>query len=268
MEGKNLVIEWRFADNKYERLPELATELVQLKVDIIVAAGSSTISAAQNSTTTVPIVMVNVSDPVGTGFVKTLARPGGNITGLSNISTDISAKLLEMLLSMVPKLSRVAVLVNPLNPSHAIVLKTVQSAAQRTSTTILPVEARNAPAIEIAFSAMARGKAGAVIVPRDSLFIEQRRRIAELAAKHQLPSISTLMELVEAGGLMFYGSSATDIFRRAATYVDKILKGAKPGDLPVEQPTTFELIINRRTAKALGLPIPQSLLIGAGRVIE
>ncbi len=268
VEGKNLVIEWRFADGKYERLPELAADLVQLKVDLIVAGGTPAISAAQKSTTTIPIVITGVADPVGSGFVKTLARPGGNITGLSNISTDISPKLLEMLLSMVPKLSRVAVLVNPANPSHAIVLKYVQSAAQKTSTTIMPVEARNAPEIEKAFSAMARGKAGAVIVPRDALFIGQRRPIAELAAKHQLPSISALMELVEAGGLMGYGPSSADSYRRAATYVDKIFKGVKPADLPVEQPTTFELVINRKTAKALGLTIPQSLLIGANKIIE
>jgi putative ABC transport system substrate-binding protein len=212
--------------------------------------------------------MVSITDPVGSGFVKSLARPGGNITGLTNISSDISPKHLEMLLSMSPKLSRVAVLVNPDNPSHPIVLKNVQTAAQNTGTTILPLEARNVPEIEKAFSALARGKAGAVIVPRDAQFSDHRRKIAELAVKHQLPSISALMEFVEAGGLMGYGSSVTDSYRRAATYVDKILKGAKPAELPVEQPTTFELVINRKTAKALGLTIPQSLLIGANKIIE
>jgi len=268
VEGKNLVIEWRFADGKYERLPEQAAELVQLKVDLIVASGSPAISAAQKSTTTIPIVMVNVSDPVGSGFVKSLARPAGNITGLSNISLDFSPKLLEMLLSMAPKLSRVAVLVNPANPSHAPILKSVQAAAQKRSVNVLPVEIRTAPEIEQAFSAMARGKAGAIIVPRDALFSDQRRHIAELAAKHRLPSISALLEYVEAGGLIGYGSSVNEMYRRAATYVDKIFKGANPGDLPVEQPTKFELVINGKTAKALGLKIPQSLLISADKVIQ
>jgi ABC-type uncharacterized transport system substrate-binding protein len=268
VEGKNLVIEWRWAEGKYDRLPELAAELVQMKVDVIVAAGAQDISAAQKATSTIPIVMATAPDPVGSGFVKTLARPGGNITGLSNLSAEVSPKHLEMLLSMVPKLSRVAVLVNPANPAHAMVLKSVQSAAQRTSAKILPVEARTAPEIEKAFSAMAREKAGAVIVARDGFFIQQVRQIAELAAKNRLPSISGYRNYAEAGGLMSYGQNPAESFRRAATYVDKILKGAKPGDLPVEQPTKFELLINRKTAKALGLTIPQSLLISADRVIE
>ena len=268
VEGKNLVIEWRFADGKFERLPGLAAELVQLKVDVIVTPAPQATSAAQKSTTTIPIVMANSDDPVGSGFVKSLAHPGGNITGLSNITGDISPKHLEMLLSMVPKLTRVAVLVNPTESSYAMVLKSVQSAAQRTSATILPVEARTAPEIEKAFSAMARGKAGAVIVAADSFFTQQRRQIAELAAKNRLPTISEYREYAEAGGLMSYGSNRPEQFRRAATYVDKILKGTKPGDLPVEQPTKFELIINGRTAKALGLKIPQSLLISADKVIE
>jgi putative ABC transport system substrate-binding protein len=268
VEGKNLVIEWRFADGKYERFPGLAAELVQLKVDVIVTGGPTATGAAQKVTTTIPIVMGNSTDPVREGYVKSLSHPSGNITGLSNITADIGPKHLEMLLSMVPKLSRVAVLVNPTNSSHAMILKNVQSAAQRTSTKILPVEARTAPEIEQAFSAMARGKAGAVIVPRDALFTDQRRHIAELAAKHRLPSISALLEYVEAGGLIGYGSSVNEMGRRAATYVDKIFKGAKPGDLPVEQPTIFELVINRKTAKGLGLTIPQSLLISADKVIE
>jgi putative ABC transport system substrate-binding protein len=267
-EEKNLKIEWRFADGRYESLPGMAAELVRLKVDMIFATGTPAIGAAQKSTTTIPIVMVDIADPVGAGFVKSLANPGGNITGLSNLNVDISPKLLEMLISMVPKLSRVAVLVNPANPSTALVLKSVQAAAQRVKVMVQPVEAQTPQEIEKAFSAMARGKAGAVIVPREALFLQQMRLIAELAAKNRLPCISMLLEYVEAGGLMGYGSSATDIYRRAATYVDKILKGARPGDLPVEQPTKFELIINRRTAKALGLKIPQSLLISADKVIE
>ena len=268
VEGKNLVIEWRFADGKSERLPGLARELVNLKVDVIVTAGTAATSAAQKVTTTVPIVMANASDPVGSGFVKSLARPGGNITGLSSISSDLSPKHLEMLRSMVPKLSRVAVMLNPGNSSHTAALKSVQAAAQRAGIKIVPVEARTPQEIENAFSVMARENAGAVIVASDSFFIQQRRQIAELSAKYRLPSISARREYVEAGYLMSYGQNSADNFRRAATYVDKIFKGAKPGDLPVEQPTKFELFINGKTAKALGLTIPQALLISADKVIE
>ena len=268
VEGKNLVIEWRFADNKYERLPDLAADLVRLKVDVIVTAGPAATSAAQKATTTIPIVFGGANDPVGSGFVKSLARPAGNITGLSNVSVEMSPKLLEMLLSTMPKLSRVAVLMNPSNSGHATMLKNVQAAAQKANVKVLPVEARTAPEIEKAFSAMAREKAGAVIVARDALFLQQARQIAELAAKHRLPTISGIREHIEAGGLMTYGPNSTDSFRRAATYVDKIIKGEKPANLPVEQPTKFELVINRKTANALGLTIPQSLLIMADRVIE
>jgi putative ABC transport system substrate-binding protein len=268
IEGKNLVIEWRFADGKVERLPALAAELVRQKVDIIVTAATAATSAAQKATTTLPIVMGIVADPVGSGFVKSLAHPGGNITGLSSIAGDLSPKHLEMLLSIVPKLSRVAVLVNPSNPAHTTTLKNVQVAAQRISVKVLPAEAQTPQEIENAFSRMAREKAGALIVTRDEFFNQQVRQIAELAAKSRLPTICGLREYVEAGGLLSYGSSISDIFRRAATYVDKILKGAKPADLPVEQPTKFELIINRKTAKMLDLTIPQSLLISADKVIE
>jgi len=268
VEGKNLLIEWRSAEGKSERLPGLATELVNLKVDVIVTAATPATSAAQKATTMIPIVMANTADPVGSGFVKSLAHPGGNITGLSNLVGDVIPKHLEMLLSMVPKLSRVVVLVSPDNSAHATMLKNVQSAAQRTSVKILPMEARTAPEIEKAFSAMAREKAGAVILARDPFFNQQVRQLAELAAKGRLPTISGIREYVEAGGLMSYGPSLADPYRRAATYVDKILKGAKPADIPVEQPTKFEMFINGKTAKALGLKIPQSLLIMADKVIE
>ena len=270
-EGKNLVIEWRSAHGRYELLPGLAAELVQLKVDVIVAVAEVAIRAAQNATTTIPIVMgTTVTDPVESGFVKSLARPGGNITGLSDVNFDISPKQLEMLLSMVPKLSRVAVLLNPGSDLHAAILEGFEIAAQMTrkNVTILPVEARNPQEIEGAFSVMTRQKAGAFIVPPDSFFVQQRRQIAELAASHRLPSISARKEDVEAGSLMSYGPNSTYKYRRAATFVDKILKGKKPSDLPVEQPTTLELVINRKTAKALGLTIPQSLLILADKVIE
>ncbi len=268
VEGKNLTIEWRFADGRYERLPGLAAELAQLKVDVIVTSSPPATSAAQKATTNIPIVMGSGSDPVSAGFVKSLAHPGGNITGVTNIASDLGPKHLEMLLSMVPKLSRVAILLNPDNSAHATALKNVQAAAQRTGVTILSLNARAPQKIENAFSKMAREKAGGLIVPRDPLFIQQTRQIAELAAKHRLPTIAGVREYVEAGGLMSYGASLTDLYRRAATYVDKIFKGAKPGALPVEQPTTFELFINGKTAKALGLKIPYSLQILAGKVIE
>jgi putative ABC transport system substrate-binding protein len=267
VEGKNFVIEWRSAEGKPERLPGLAAELVKLQVDVIVAAGALSVQAAQKATTTIPIVMNGLGDPVGSGFVKSLARPGGNTTGTSNLNTDISPKLLEMLLSMVPKLSRIAVLVNPENASVSGILKSIQSAAQSKNVTILPVEARTAPEIEKAFSSMARQKAGAVILTREPFFNQQVRQFAELAAKNRLPAISGLREYVEAGGLMSYGSSLTDLHRRTATYVDKILKGAKPADLPVEQPIKFELVINGKTTKALGLTIPQALLISANEIV-
>ncbi len=268
VEGKNLVIEWRFADGISERLASLAAELVQLKVAVLVTVGNQASHALHKVTTSIPIVILNVSDPVKSGFVRSLARPGGNITGLSNLAVDIHPKLMEMLLSMVPKLSRVALLVNPDNLFNPTTLNNVRVAAQRAGAKVLPVEARTPQEIEIAFSVMAREKAGAVIVAADSFLIQQRRRIAELAAKNRLPSITVYREYAESGGLMSYGPNYSDIFRRAATYVDKILKGARPGDLPVEQPMRFELFINGKTAKALGLTIPQSLLIMADKVIE
>jgi putative ABC transport system substrate-binding protein len=268
VEGKNLTLQLRFADGKFELVPGFATELVNLKVDVIVSAGTVTTIALQKATSTIPIVMANTLDPVGSGLVKTLARPGGNITGLSSLGGDIGGKHLEMLLSVAPKLSRVAVLLNPGNQSHPLVLKSIQSAALKTSTKILPLEARTAPEIENAFSAMTQGKAGAVIVARDGFYINQTRQITELALKNRLPSISERASYAEAGGLMSYGVNQGEQFRRAATYVDKIFKGAKPADLPVEQPTKFELVINRKTAKALGLTIPQALLISADKVIE
>jgi putative ABC transport system substrate-binding protein len=268
VEGKNLVIESRIADGKAERLPGLAAELVQLNVDVILAAGVQPTSAAQKATTTIPIVMGNSNDPVGSGFVASLARPGGNITGLSNLIGDLGPKHFEMLRSMTPKLSRVAILVNPTNSGHATILKTVQSAAQKSGVKILPVQARNPQEIESAFLTMARENAGAIIVANDLLFNQRRRQIAELAVKNRLASVAAVREYVEAGGLMSYGPNFVELYRRAATYVDKILKGANPGNIPVEQPTKFELFINRKTAKALGLAIPQSLLISANRVIE
>ena len=268
VEGKNLAIEWRFAEGEYERLPGMAAELVQLKVDVIMALGPPAIVAAQKATTTIPIVVVTSVDPVGAGFVKSLARPGGNITGLSNLAGDISSKHLEMLLAVMPKVSRVAVLVNPANPAHAAMLKNVQATAQKIGIKVLPVQAQTPHEIEGAFSMMSREAVGAVIVALDPFLIQQERQIAELAVKHRLPSIFANREYAEAGGLLSYGQNQVDIYRRAATYVDKILKGAKPGELPIEQPTKFELVINLKTAKALGIIIPQSLLLRADEVIQ
>ena len=268
VEGKNLAIEWRFADGMFERLPGLVAELVRLKVDVIVAGGPPVIIAAQKATATIPIVIVTSIDPVDAGFVKSLAKPGGNITGISNLSGEVSPKHLEMLRTMVPKLSRVAVLVNPANLAHATMLKNVQAAAPKVNVRILTVEARTPQEIETAFSVMTKEHAGAIIVGLDPFFIQQRRQIAELAAKNRLPSIATFREYVEDGGLMSYGQNQTDQFRHVAVFVDKILKGAKPGDLPVEQSTNFEMVINRKTANALGLRIPSELLLRADQVIE
>jgi len=267
-EGKNIAIEWRYAENKYERLPSLAAELVQLRVDVIVTSGSPAIRAAQNATATIPIVMGNSGDPVGSGFVKTLAHPGGNITGLSNLAGDISSKHLEMLVELVPKLSRVFVLVNSDNSSHSAALKSLQVAAGKTGITILPLEARNPKEIESAFSTMAKNNAGAVIIIRDGVFNREVRLIADLAAKARLPAVGGVREYAMAGGLMSYGQNQADNYRYVAIYVDKIFKGSKPADLPVEQARKLELFINRKSAKALGLKIPQSLLISADRVIE
>ena len=268
VEGKNLVIEWRYADNNTERLLVLAAELVQRKVDAIVASSTPATAAAQKATTTIPIVMTSTADPVGSGFVKSLAHPGGNITGLSNLAVDVGPKQLEMLRSMVPKLSHVNVLVNPTNPFHSEALRDIQDAARRTGVMILPIEARAPQEIDDAFARLGRQKAEGLIVIRDAFFNNQVRLIAILAAKKRLPTISGIREYVDAGGLMSYGRNLGESYRRAATYVDKILKGAKPADLPVEQPNNLELIINGKTAKALGLRIPQSLLIMADKVIE
>jgi putative ABC transport system substrate-binding protein len=267
VEGRDLVMEWRSAGSKSERLSELASELVKLKVDVIVAAGSQSISAAQKATTSIPIVMgTTTADPVSAGFVASLARPGGNITGLALVLEDISPKHLELLIRVAPKLSRVAVLANPDSP-EVVVPKKLESAAQKAGVTVLTVEARNLQEIERAFLVMKKEKAQAFIFISTSVFMQHRHRIVELAAQNRQPFVSNYHEYVEAGGLMSYGPSLADNYRRAATYVDKIFKGANPGDLPVEQPAKFELLINRKTANALGLTIPRSLLASADKVL-
>jgi putative tryptophan/tyrosine transport system substrate-binding protein len=268
IEGKNLLIEWRFAGGEVGRLAALAAELVNLKVDIIVAGGTPVISAAQKATATIPIVMPTSNDPVGSGFVATLGRPGGNTTGLSNLSPDLSPKVMEMLLSVAPKVSRVGILVNPRNSSNAAIAINLQVAMQRVGPIGLPVEASTADGIESGFSRMREQNADAVVVAPDTVFVEQRQRIADLTIKYRLPSMFSFREHVEAGGLMSYGQHLADSYRRAATYVDRIFKGAKPSELPIEQSTKLELLINLKTAKALGLTVPPTLLATADEVIE
>ena len=268
VEGKNLLIEWRFADNSVERLPGLAAGLVQLKVDVLATAGTPASIAAQKATTAIPIVMITVADPVGAGLVKTLARPGGNSTALSSMGAELGPKLLEMLRGIVPRVTRVAVLVRPVNATNISGLKDIQAAAQKVGVKVQPVEASTPQEIASAFAVMARQNAGALIVVRERLFSQQKNQIAELAAKHRLPSIGGDGEYAEAGCLVSYGQNLRENYKRAATYIDKIFKGANPGDLPVEQPTTFELFINRKTAHALGLKIPHAMLVQATRVIE
>jgi putative ABC transport system substrate-binding protein len=265
-EQKNMVIEARYSEGNYARLGELAAELVKLDVDVIVASGTDACRAAQKATTTIPIVMAGVADPVGSGLVKSLAWPGGNITGPSGFLGETITKQLELLLDLVPKLLRLAILVNPENSSHPPLLASMIKAAQKSRVNVLRVEARTAQEIDKAFAEIARQNAQAVIVVSDTLFIQQGRQIAQLAVKYRLPSV-TRGETVAVGGLMSYGPEQGNSYRQAAIYVGKILKGAKPADLPVEQPTKFELLINGKTAKALGLTIPPSLLISA-KVIE
>jgi putative ABC transport system substrate-binding protein len=266
--GKSIVIEYRYADGRFERLPNLATELVRLRVDILVAVGAPAAHAAKNATSVIPIVIGNAADPVGTGLVASLARPGGNITGLSDFNLGVVTKRLELLKQVVPTASRVAVLLNPANPTNPPQLKEIQTVAPALGVTLLALEAKTSDDIAPAFAVMKSERPGALLVMGDLMFGTHQRWIAELALKSRLPTIWAMKENADAGGLMSYGTNFEDLSRRAATYVDKILKGAKPADLPVEQPTKFELVINLKTAKALGLTIPQSLLARADQVIE
>ena len=267
-EGKHFVFEVRYADGHSDRLDGLAAELVRLKADIILTIGNPASHAAQRATTGIPIVVVAAADPVRDGFAESLARPGGNITGLSSGSGEIVQKWVELLITMAPKLSRVAVLLNPANSAHSHMQLSVQTALRRTGRQVLPVSARSPDDMERGFAAMARERADALIILPDSAFTSQRKQIAALTLKHQLPSMSQGLTFPEVGGLMAYGFEINDSLRQAATFVDKILKGAKPGDLPFEQPTRYYFVINRKTAKALGLTIPQELLLRADKVIE
>jgi putative ABC transport system substrate-binding protein len=267
--GQNIAIEPRWAEGRFEQLPDLAAELVQLKVDVIVANVTQASLAAKHATSTIPIVMVGVGDPLGSGLVDNLARPGGNVTGPSSMLAEASVKQLALLKETVPNASPVAVLRNPANPVwQASALRETQAAARAMGLRLQLLEARGPDELEGAFAAMTRERAGALFVPADIIFVRHAQRMAELAARHRLPAMFGFREHVEAGGLMSYAANFAVMFRRAATFADKILKGAKPADLPVEQPTKFELVINLKTAKALGLTIPQSVLLRADEVIQ
>jgi ABC-type uncharacterized transport system substrate-binding protein len=270
IEGQNIVVDYRFAMGRLDRLPDLAAELVRRKVDIIVAQATPGAAAAKNATATIPIVMVPVGDPVGLGLVASLAHPGGNVTGVSYSvrGLEIMGKHVELLKETVPKIRRVAILLNPANPTRPLTMRDLSIAARSLAVQLQFLEARDPNEFDGAFAAIAKERSEAVVVMADTMFVLHRRRLADLAATSRLPAAYGWREHVEAGGLMSYGPSLSDLFRRSATFVDRILKGAKPGDLPVEQPTTFELAINLKTAKALGLTIPQSLLARADRVIE
>ena len=267
VEGQSITIEYRYAEERLDRLPELVAELVHSKVDVIVAVSTPAIEAAKNATKTIPIIMAGVSDPVGTGFVASLARPGGNVTGLSLQSPELSGKRLELLKEVIPKLSRVAFLVHRQDPGHRLFVKEAQDAGQSLGMQIQPLAVAGFEEIEGVFPAMVRERMGGLVV--QPIFIGTHGlRIAELAARNRLPTISDPREFADAGGLMSYGPSRSALWQRTATYVDKILKGTKPADLRVEQPTKFEFVINLKTAKQIGLTIPQSVLFRADKVIK
>jgi putative ABC transport system substrate-binding protein len=269
VEGQNIAIEPRWAEGNYDRYPTLAAELVHSKVDVIVAQSGEATQATRQVAGTIPIVMSMVMDPVGSGLVASLGRPGGNITGTSFMAPDLVGKQLQLIKEVVPKVSRVALLRHPINPASATYTRDAEAAAKILGVRLQTLDARNPQEIDSAFAAMIRERAGALIIFPDSYFGTQRRQIAELAAKTRLPAIhGGTSEYAAAGGLMAYSPSPLELVRLAATYVDKILKGAKPGDLPIEQPTKFELVINLKTAKALRLTIPPSVLGRADQVIE
>ncbi|MGZ8443047.1 MAG: ABC transporter substrate-binding protein [Candidatus Binatia bacterium] len=268
LEGKNVVIEFRHAEGKLDRLPSLAAELVRLKVDIIVSGGPATTRPAKEATSTIPIVMAQDNDPVATGIVARLARPGGNITGLSTLAPEISGKQLELLKEIVPKLSRVAVLGTSTIPSQVQTLREVDLAAGALKVKIQYLDVLDPNAIETAFQNATKRRADALLVLQSAVMNPQREKVADLAAKNRLPAIYFQSQYMEVGGLMYYGPNTADLFRRAATYVDKILKGRTPADLPVEQPIKFEFIVNLKAAKQIGLTIPPNVLVRADKVIR
>ncbi len=268
VEGQNFVVEYRSADGRGERFPDLAAELVRLKVDVILTRGTPAVIAAKNATRTIPVVMAASGDPVLSGVVSSLARPGGNVTGLSAVVVEVSGKRLELIREVAPGVSRVAALFNMSNPNDALQWKETETAAPTLRVQLQLLDVRKPGDFAGAFDAAVKGRAGALFVGLDALTWANHRPIVDLAAKHRLPAIYGGREFVDAGGLIAYGVSYPHLYRRAATYVDKILKGAKPADLPVEQPTKLELVINLKTAKTLGLTIPPSLLGRADEVIQ
>jgi ABC-type uncharacterized transport system substrate-binding protein len=267
-EGRNILIEYRWAEGNYERFPALVAELLALPVDVVVTAGTPATLAVKKATSTVPLVMIAVGDPVGIGIVSSLARPGANITGLSSIAPDLEGKRLELLREVIPKLSRVALFLNPLNEFHTVSVRQAFAAAQALGIKLQALEVRTSEEVDGAFAAIVREKPDALLILADRVFLHNRKRMMDFATEHRLPSVNAYREVVEAGGLMSYGPSYEDMHRRAADYVDKILKGAKPGDLPVEQPTKFTLILNLKSAKALDVEVPPMLVGRADEVIE
>ena len=268
VEGKSIAIEWRFIDGKADQLPALAVELTRLKVDVLVAFGPTSTHAAKEATSTFPIVMAQVNDPIGAGFVASLARPGGNITGLSIMAPELSGKQLELLKEIVPKFSRVAVLGTSTEPGNAQSVKETELAAKTLGVQLQYLDVEDPKDVDIAFRNAVRGRAHAIIFLQSPVFSSRRKPLAELAVKNRLPAVYPQTDYMDAGGLMFYGPSMSDLFRRAAIYVDKILKGAKPADLPVEQPIKFEFVINLKAAKQIGLTIPPNVLARADKVIR
>jgi len=268
VEGQNVAVEYRWAEGRYERFPALIAELLALKVDVIVTAGTPAAQAVKRATSTIPLVMIAVGDPVGTRLVSSLGRPGGNATGLVSIAPDLEGKRLQLLQEIVPNLAQVALLTNPTNPFHVGSEQQLRAAATAMHVKAESFAVRNESEFEAAFEAMLRQRPGAMIMLADRLFLHHRKRIVDFALKHRLPAVYAYQELVEAGGLMSFGPSYPGMHRRAAYFVDRILKGASPSELPMEQPSQFELMINVKTARALGLTIPPSLLLRADQVIE
>jgi putative ABC transport system substrate-binding protein len=268
VEGRSVAFEYRYARGRDDALPGFATELVRLNVDLILTWGTPATLAAKQATATIPIVMGAIADPTGTGIVTNLARPGGNITGVTSISLELEAKRLELLKAVRPQIARVAIIWNPSNPVSALMLKQTQAAAETLRIELLPVGVKATREFADAFAAIARHRPDALSVQPEVLLLDQRTRILAFVAANGMPAVYGYREFVDAGGLMFYGPHWPDLFRRSASHVDKILKGAKPGDLPIEQPTKFQFVINMKTAKALGLTVPQSVLLRADQVIE
>jgi len=268
VERKNILIEYRWAEGKYERFPELIGELVNLQVEIIVTAGTPASLAVKKATTSIPLVMIAVGDPIGTGLIASLAHPGGNITGLTSIAADLEGKRLELLREVIPKLSHIAVLWNPASPFQVVSEKELQAAAQVMRIKVLSLGVQAQEQFDNVFATIRRERPGALLVLADRLFLHNRARIMDFAVQNRLPGVHAYVELVEAGGLMSYGPSYAGMHRRAAYFVDRILKGTKPADLPVEQPAKFELIINLKAAKQIGVTIPQSVLYRADKVIK